>query len=91
MREWRRRGAGRFMLHPSSIAVREHGFTTRMSQIRLDDTRMMRLGCRFGYRRLGIVRCRSILGRRRLTPHPEALLARACGQRVLATKPALVR
>jgi GNAT superfamily N-acetyltransferase len=74
--EWRGRGAGRFLLSATSFAMRDRGFTTRISHIRLDNARMRALGSPFGYREIGIVDFRSFLGTRRLTPHPATLLAR---------------
>jgi GNAT superfamily N-acetyltransferase len=75
--EWRRRGAGRFLIAGTSIEMRNRGFTHRISHVRTGNRPMLEAARRVGYRTLGAVDFVSILGRKRFRPHPATLLAAA--------------
>jgi ribosomal protein S18 acetylase RimI-like enzyme len=72
--EWRRRGAGTFLVEETCAEMRSRGFTHRLSQVRADNAAMLATARRAGYALLGTVDYVSILGRRRWRPEVRTLI-----------------
>jgi ribosomal protein S18 acetylase RimI-like enzyme len=68
-------GAGPFLVSAASLEMKKRGFKRGVMHVRLDKTPMLRTCARTGYREIGRVDYRSILGRKVLRPHPEELIA----------------
>jgi GNAT superfamily N-acetyltransferase len=72
-------GAGPFLVSASSLEMKKRGFTRGVMHVRTDKTPMLRTCARTGYREIGRVDYRSILGRKILRPHPMELIAASGG------------
>jgi GNAT superfamily N-acetyltransferase len=70
-------GAGPFLVSAASLEMKRRGFVRGVMHVRTDKTPMLRTCARTGYREIGRVDYRSILGKKILRPHPRELIA-AC-------------
>jgi len=70
----RGRGAGPFLVSASSLEMKRRGFARGVMHVRTDKTPMLRTCARTGYREIGRVDYRRILGRRVFRPHPAMII-----------------
>lgn len=68
-------GAGPFLVSAASAEMKKRGFKRGVMHVRVDKTPMLRTCARTGYREIGRVDYRSILGKKILRPHPMELIA----------------
>lgn len=73
-------GAGPFLVSAAALEMKRRGFEGSIMHVRTDKDPMLKTCLRTGYREIGRVDYRSVLGRRIFRPHPAALIE-AMGRR----------
>ena len=68
-------GAGPFIVSACALEMKRRGFSGSIMHVRTDKTPMLKSAARSGYREIGRVDFRSILGKKVFRPHPNNLLA----------------
>lgn len=72
--EMRGLGGGPFIASASSLEMKQRGFKRRISHVRIDNLPMLKSGAKAGYREIGRVDFRMILGCKIFRPHPSTLI-----------------
>jgi ribosomal protein S18 acetylase RimI-like enzyme len=72
--EMRGKGAGPFLVSATSLEMKKRKFRRGVMHVRIDKEPMLRTCARTGYREIGRVNYKSILGKKIFRPHPSTLL-----------------
>jgi len=72
--EMRGKGGGPFIASASSMEMKHRGFRRRISHVRIDNRPMLKSGARAGYREIGRVDFKVILGHKIIKPHPSTFI-----------------
>jgi len=72
--EMRGQGGGPFIVSASSLEMKRRGFKRRISHVRIDNLPMLKSGARAGYKEIGQVDFKMILGHKIIKPHPSTFI-----------------